>query len=379
MRKLFALFCLIPYCFFACNSNEQKELVAPNKPVVTENTAIKGIWVTNVASDALDSRAKIEQTVQVCKQSGITDIYVVTWNRGRTLYPSKIMKDMLDLPIMERFEGRDPLQEMIEEGHKAGLKVHAWFEFGFSSSYGENGGAILAKHPQWKAIDNEGKLVSKNGFEWMNAMDPEVQNFVKSLVMEVVNNYDVDGIQGDDRLPAMPSLGGYDDYTVDLYKKEHNGNTPPQDYKDADWLTWRADKLSDFLGILYAEVKAAKPDMIVSMAPSIHPWAKEEYLQDWPTWLNKGFCDYVIPQVYRYNIENYTTTLNAQVSNLSQEQKSKFFAGVLLQVDGKNPSQGFLDSMIVANRKAGIDGEAFFFYEGLKQFPEYFTKEYTTK
>ncbi|GBU08668.1 hypothetical protein AwDysgo_19990 [Bacteroidales bacterium] len=379
MRKLFALFCLIPYCFFACNSNEQKELVAPNKPVVTENTAIKGIWVTNVASDALDSRAKIEQTVQVCKQSGITDIYVVTWNRGRTLYPSKIMKDMLDLPIMERFEGRDPLQEMIEEGHKAGLKVHAWFEFGFSSSYGENGGAILAKHPQWKAIDNEGKLVSKNGFEWMNAMDPEVQNFVKSLVMEVVNNYDVDGIQGDDRLPAMPSLGGYDDYTVDLYKKEHNGNTPPQDYKDADWLTWRADKLSDFLGILYAEVKAAKPNMIVSMAPSIHPWAKEEYLQDWPTWLNKGFCDYVIPQVYRYNIENYTTTLNAQVSNLSQEQKSKFFAGVLLQVNGKNPSQGFLDSMIVANRKAGIDGEAFFFYEGLKQFPEYFTKEYTTK
>lgn len=340
---------------------------------------IKGVWVTNVASTALDSRDKIKETVEICKKSGITDIYIVSWNRGKTLYQSKIMKNLFNVPIMERFGDRDPLQEMIEEGHRSGLKVHAWFEFGFASSYGENGGAILKKFPEWKAIDNKGNLVSKNGFEWMNAMNPEVQNFVKSLILEVVQNYDVDGIQGDDRLPAMPSLGGYDAYTVDSYKKEHQGNLPPNDYKNPEWLTWRANKLTVFLGQLYKEVKAVKPKMIVSMAPSIHPWAKEEYLQDWPTWLAKGYCDYVIPQVYRKTIEAYTSTLEAQLKFLSENQKSKFFSGVLLQVNGVNPSQEFLKAMIESNRKMGIQGESFFFYEGLKAFPDYFSKEYINK
>lgn len=345
----------------------------------SSDVPVKGVWVTNVASTALDSRVKITETVALCKKSGITDIYVVTWNRGRTLYQSKIMKSIFNLSIMERFGSRDPLQEMIEEGHKAGLRVHAWFEFGFASSYGENGGAILKKFPDWKAIDNKGNLVSKNGFEWMNAMNPEVQNFIKSLVLEVVQNYEVDGIQGDDRLPAMPSLGGYDTYTVDLYKKEHQGNLPPQDYKDPNWLSWRADKLTVFLGQLYKEVKAVKPKMIVSMAPSIHPWAKEEYLQDWPTWLEKGYCDYVIPQVYRKTIESYTSTLEAQLKFLPENQKNKFFSGVLLQVNGINPSQEFLKAMIDTNRKMGIQGESFFFYEGLKAFPDYFTTEYSKR
>lgn len=364
---------LILLTFLSCKST--KEVVTKTAPT----QGIKGVWVTNVASNALDSRVKITETVALCKKSGITDIYVVTWNRGRTLYQSKIMKDVFNVSIMERFGDRDPLQEMIEEGHKAGLRVHAWFEFGFASSYGENGGTILKKFPNWKAIDNKGNLVSKNGFEWMNAMNPEVQNFVKSLVLEVVQKYDVDGIQGDDRLPAMPSLGGYDAYTVALYKKEHQGNLPPNDYKDPNWLTWRADKLTVFLGELYNEVKVIKPKMIVSMAPSIHPWAKEEYLQDWPTWLEKGYCDYVIPQVYRKTIESYTSTLESQMKYLLDNQRSKLFSGVLLQVNGVNPSPEYLKAMIETNRKLGIQGESFFFYEGLKAFPDYFSKEYINK
>ena len=374
MKKIIPLLVLLSQLsFYSCSTS--KNSATTN----TTSTKIKGVWVTNVASHALDSRENIKETVAVCKKSGITDIYVVTWNRGKTLYPSEIMNKMFQTPIMSRFGDRDPLQEMIEEGHKENIRVHAWFEFGFASSYGENGGDILKAYPKWKAIDNHGKLVSKNGFEWMNAMDPEVQNFVKSLVLEVVKKYDVDGIQGDDRLPAMPSLGGYDDYTVAMYKKEHNGATPPNDYKDADWLQWRADKLTIFLGQLYKEVKAVKANVIVSMAPSVHPWAKEEYLQDWPTWLNKGYCDYVLPQVYRKDIESYTATLKTQTDLLTESQKNKFFPGVLLQVNGINPSKDFLKAMIDSNRKLGIQGESFFFYEGLKAFPEYFTGEYITK
>jgi uncharacterized lipoprotein YddW (UPF0748 family) len=108
------------------------------------------------------------------------------------------------------------------------------------------------------------------------------------------------------------------------------------------------------------------------MAPSIHPWAKEEYLQDWPSWMAKGYVDYVMPQVYRYNIQAYSTALAAQVKMVKDNDKSKLYPGVLLQVNGKNPTQGFLDSMIMENRNQGIKGECFFFFEGLKKFPGYF-------
>lgn len=346
-------------------------LAAPYSPV-------KGVWITNVASSALDSRENIKEAVKLCEESGINNIYMVVWNRARTLYPSAIMKEKFGIPISERFVGRDPLQEMIEEAHARNIKVHAWFEFGFSCSYKENGGMILKKFPGWAAINKDGKLVTKNGFDWMNAFNPEVQNFITSIIKEVAANYQVDGIQGDDRLPAVPSEAGYDKYTVGLYQSQHHGESPPSDSKNEEWINWRADLLTQYLGKLHAELKQLRPDLILSMAPSIHPWAKEQYLQDWPTWMAKGYVDYVCPQVYRYNISSYAATLREQVKELKENEKERFFPGVLLQVNGKNPSVGFLDSMIVENRRNGINGECFFFFEGLKKFPEYF-RNYSEK
>ena len=48
----------------------------------------------------------------------------------------------------------------------------------------------------------------KKEFFWWNELHPEVQDFMNKLVLEVVNNYNIDGIQGDDCLPAVPGEGG---------------------------------------------------------------------------------------------------------------------------------------------------------------------------
>lgn len=51
----------------------------------------------------------------------------------------------------------------------------------------------------------------------MNSFLPEVQKFLSSLMFEFVQNYDVQGVQGDDRFPAAPCEGGYDAHTTNLY------------------------------------------------------------------------------------------------------------------------------------------------------------------
>ena len=358
MKKYLLLISLV---FLSCNKPQEEIQV----------TAVRGTWLTNVDSQVLSSKAGIDSAVNFCDELGINTIFVVTWNKGMTQYPSKIMKEFTGVEIDTQFTGRDPLKELIDAAHAKNIKVIAWFEFGFSCSYQLNGGEIIKLKPDWASVDVNGNLVSKNGFEWMNGFHPDVQEFMLSLIMEVVNNYDIDGIQGDDRLPAMPVEAGYDDYTLQLYAQAHNGNLPPKDFRDTAWVQWRADLMTDFMRKIYERVKATKKNVIVSMAPSIYPWAKEEYLQDWPEWVRRGYVELVCPQLYRYEFKDYKLALDEILNGqIESEDLAKFYPGILLKVGSYYPSREYLRQMVEENRRRNIQGEVFFFYEGLKKYPD---------
>lgn len=209
---------------------------------------IRGVWLTNVDSQVLNSQQNIVDAMQLLAETGFNTVFPVVWNGGYTLYPSQIMKDTFGLDIHPTFQGqgRDPLGEVIEAAKTVGLEVIPWFEYGFACSYNQNGGHILQKKPHWAAKDQNNQLLKKNNFEWMNAFDPEVQDFLLSLFIEVVQNYNVDGVQGDDRCPALPSEGGYDQKTKALYHQEFGVN-PPLNTRDSRWMKWRANLLTDFL------------------------------------------------------------------------------------------------------------------------------------
>jgi len=345
----------------------------PPTPVWDVN-AYRGVWLTNVASTALDSRDNIKAAIDNCKKGGINHVFVVVYNAARTLYPSTVMQNLIGIPIMEKFAGRDPLKEVIDEGHAAGLKVHAWFEYGFSSSYSQNGGPILAAKPHWAARDFNGMLTVKNGFDWMNAFHPEVQQYMIDLFKEVVTKYDVDGVQGDDRLPAVPSSSGYDDYTKALYRAER-GSDPPPSGSEPNWVAWRAGKLNAFLKRLRNEVKAIKPNVLVTMSPSPYPFSLNEYLQDWPVWVDSAWVDAVFPQCYRYDLAAYNSILSQQAVVL-RGKTSICYPGVLVKSGTYVATDGFLTQMIQANRANGFKGEAFFFYEGLKDRISFFQGQY---
>lgn len=345
-------------------------------PVSLDPNVIRGAWVTTTASTALNSKADIKTTVATFKAAGMSHIFMVVYNNARTVYPSTVMQAINGKLIKEGFEGRDPLQEMIDEAHAANMKVYAWFEYGFASSFSANGGSIIQAKPTWASKNVNGNLVVKNGFDWLNAFHPEVQDFLMSLLKEVATKYNVDGIQGDDRLPAMPSEGGYDAYTVNLYKAENGGAAPPTNSKDAAWVQWRAKKLNGFMKRIYTEIKAAKPAMKIIMAPSIYPFSLTEYLQDWPTWVDSSWVDGVIPQIYRYDIAAYKTTLQAQKPYFKTKM-DLFTPGVLLKSGSTLQSDQFVTEMVQANRAEGLKGEVFFFYEGVKDKINFFATQYS--
>lgn len=344
--------------------------VAARDTAKQEPVEVRGVWLTNVDSEVLNSRASIAEAMQFLADHHFNVVFPVVWNNAHTLYPSAVMDTLTGVPIDPAFAGRDPLAEVIVEAHQRGIAVIPWFEFGFAASYQAGGGPILDKHPQWAAKDADGNLLTKNGFEWMNAYHPAVQNLLRQLVFEVIRNYDVDGVQGDDRLPAQPVEGGYSAYTDSLYRAAHGGAAPPSNARDSTWKRWRADQLNAFGRRLYNDVKAMDEDLIVSWSPSAYVFSYDEYLQDWPAWISEGYADMVHPQAYRYSLDEYVATLDAQhpaAVGIDSAYQRLMYPGMLIKVGDYRVSSDYLVEAIEANRARGFEGEVLFFYEGLRE------------
>ena len=330
---------------------------------------LRGVWLTNT-SGVLTSRTRIANAMEFLDKYNFNVVFPVVWNNGTTTYPSTVMDTLTGQKISAIYKGRDPLREIVEEAHKRDIAVIPWFEYGFASSYNSGGGLIIDEKPSWAARDQNGDLLKKNGFEWMNPYRPEVRDFMSRLMMEVVRNYNIDGIQGDDRLPGNPVEGGYSDYTKQLYRQEHNGQNPPTNETDAEWMQWRADILNGFGERIYDQVKAHDEDLMVSWAPSIWDFGYREYLQDWPTWINQGSTDLIHPQVYRRDVGSYEATLASQASDRAQwdaEKVTGFYPGVLLKVGPYRADPSTIKAFVQDNREQGYKGEVFFYYLGLQE------------
>ncbi|MEA5551254.1 family 10 glycosylhydrolase [Anabaena cylindrica UHCC 0172] len=328
---------------------------------------IRGVWLTATDSQVLKSKQSIAEAMNFLAETGFNVVFPVVWSKGVTLYPSPTMWKTFGIEIDSNFLSRDPLAELVAEARRVGLKVIPWFEYGFASSYNSNGGILLKQKPEWGAYDYQGNLLKKNGFEWLNAFDFQVQEFLLNLVLEVVKNYDVDGVQGDDRFPALPSEGGYDQGTITRYHREFQ-KYPPKNHKDKNWLQWRANILTDVLALLYQEVKAINSDLLVSMAPNIYDWGLQEYLQDSPTWLKRGIVDIIHPQIYRRDFLSYKCILNRLVKEqFTDTILPKLAPGILIKLGRYRITPDYLLRVIEYHRQLGINGEVCFFYEGLQE------------
>lgn len=327
---------------------------------------LRAVKLTLAGSNLLYNDSAIAEAMDYLASIGVNMVLPVVWARGYTMYPSDVMHNVFGKRIFPDFSGRDPLERIIIEAHRNGIEVLPWFEYGFAASFGQLGGHILQKFPEWALHDREGKVLVKNGFDWMSGINPDVQDFIISLVVEVLDNYDVDGIEFSDRMPAMPVEGGYDSVTVALYQSEHNGEAPPDNYADPGWMRWRADQLNRFYGRVRDSVKVRGEYLINASSPNVYPWGYSEYLQDSKTWITDGTIDHLIPQWYRYSLPEYTYEVEQTLFHTPPEKHHKIYAGMLMKYGEYLISPDFLLDSIEAHRSRGVRGEAYFYYVGLR-------------
>ena len=325
----------------------------------TKITEIRGVWLTNVASGVLFSPWGINRAIAQLSKLNFNTVYPVVWNRGHTFYPSRVATQEPLLAIM-RLNG-DVLEEIVQQGHRQGLRVIPWFEYGFMTTIHSE---LARRHPSWITQGLTQKSDPENPqLLWLNPLHPEVQQLILDLIKEVVSQYDVDGIQLDDHF-GMPVELGYDPYTIERYQQEHYGNPPPNSPLNSEWMRWRANKISEFMGEIVQTVKSIKPDCIISLSPNPQAFAYQHYLQDWQTWVQQGWVDELVLQVYRDELSRFTAELNQPAVRMAR-RTIPVSIGILTGTLGDPIPFEQIQAQVEAVRDRAFDGVSFFYWETL--------------
>ena len=269
---------------------------------------IRGVWVTSNDLNVFKDRAQVKDAVTKLRRLNFNTIYPVVWNSGYVMYPSNVAKSLDIQPFVFRgSDGHDILADIINQAHSQNLLAIPWFEFGFTTP---NTGELALNKPEWLTKMRDGSTVSISAageVSWLNPFHPQVQKFIIDLLVELTNNYDIDGIQFDDHT-SLPHQFGYDDYTVNLYKQE-TGKNPPANSQDSEWVAWRANKITEFMVRLNHTIKQIKPKVIFSVSPNYYDHAYKFQLQDWLNWVRLNIVDELVMQVYRDDLESFTSKI----------------------------------------------------------------------
>lgn len=296
---------------------------------------LRGVWLTTTGNDALASKEKVAETMSRLRDIGFNTVYVECWKNGYTQFPSKTLQRAIGVDRHPALRpGRDLLSEANREAHRNKLRCIAWFEYGFMAAMQGTENELVRQHTEWMLRTREGELVSdQNPFIWMNPLRPECRRLLLGLIVEAVMNYDIDGIQLDDRI-AWPTSMGYDDYTMRAYASEHGGRIPPQNERDPEWVAWRASKVTEFAKQLWDELRRVKSGLTVSISPAVYPWCLENYACDWPAWNRAGWMTDYVPQVYRPDSASFARDWRLQMKS-APNAGARLAAGIMLDQGDK--------------------------------------------
>ncbi|BAY17864.1 hypothetical protein NIES21_37060 [Anabaenopsis circularis NIES-21] len=337
-------------------------IAAQNLPTRSE---LRGVWLTNIDSEVLFERNRLKNALQRLDELNFNTVYPAVWNWGYTLYPSKVAAKVIgrSLDPTPGLQGRDMLKEIVDEGHKQGLTVIPWFEFGFMAP----ADSLLAKNrPQWLTSRSNGTKIVKEGIHdrvWLNPFHPDVQKFIQDLIVEIVRNYDIDGIQFDDHF-GLPSELGYDAYTVALYKKEHRGKAPSKNPEDPEWVRWRANKITDFMKRVFTAIKTTKKNCLVSVAPNPQRFSYEYFLADWQKWERLGLVEELVLQIYRDDLNVFIKELEYPEVKTARGH-IPVSIGIITGLKNKSIPFAQIQNQVQKVRDRNFAGVSFFFYESL--------------
>lgn len=338
----------------------------------------RGVWIAAVANidwpsqkglSSADQQKELRDLLDLAVKMNLNSIILQMRPACDALYASKLE------PWSEYLTGTmgkapepyyDPLEFAIEEAHKRGLELHAWFN-PYRARHTGAKSPVASNHISVTRPD----LVKKYGsYLWMDPAEREVQEHSLNVIRDVVRRYDVDGIHIDDYFYPYKVKDGQgrlvdfpDDASWAKYQKS-GGKLARDD--------WRRENVNTFVENLYKMIKSEKPWVKFGISP-FGIWrpgfpkeikgldSYQELFADSRKWLEQGWCDYYTPQLYwgvSETAQSYPLLLDWWVS-INDKKRHIWPGNTLDKIDSKWPLADLQQQLELTRKQKGSTGNVF--------------------
>ncbi|MBM3413042.1 MAG: hypothetical protein FJY19_06660 [Bacteroidetes bacterium] len=272
----------------------------------------RGVWIASVANidwpksgttDPAAQRADFIRILDQHQRNRMNAMIVQIRPAADAFYPSSFE------PWSEWLTGQqgkapvpywDPLAFMIEETHKRGMEFHAWLNpYRAVQTIGKSSIAnnhITRKKPEWFLVYGDKK--------YFDPGNKEAQLFVVNVVRDIVSRYPVDAIHMDDYFYPY-RIVGKEFPDASSYAKSGTGLNKED---------WRRSNVDSIIVAISKAIKKINPLVRFGISP-FSVWRNndkdprgsdsragqtnyDDLYADILLWLEKGWIDYVTPQLY---------------------------------------------------------------------------------
>ncbi len=273
----------------------------------SESQDIKGMWLSYHDLEAplkSESEEEFEKQIETvfrnCKSLGINTLFVHVRPFGDSIYESDYF------PTSKYLKGDyDPLEIMVKKAHGMDMAFHAWINPMRCMTVEETAN-IPQDFPVKRWYDEKSdSVIEYEGRVYLNPEKADARALITDGVLEILKNYDVDGIHIDDYF-----------YPANLPFEKDNSN--------ADKRRENTDKM---VKELFTAVKGEGSIFSISPTGNMN-YNYSTIYSDSKKWCSQyGYCDYIIPQIY-YGFENESLSFEEALKNWCEVSKVKVLIGL---------------------------------------------------
>jgi len=347
LRSLPILVGLLVFLFYTGFSPKQKTNV---------RAMYATVWSVSSASD-------IDKLLETAHKYKLNQIFFQARYRGDALYVANkkdstyINNEHLCYTVKDTTF--DPLAYAVEQAKKYKIEIHAWVTVLVVTPHDLRKikpDHVYYTHPEWLTYNRAGDSMANDLHEgaFFDAGVPQAKAYFLNVVSDIVSNYDIDGVQFD-YIRYPDSSYGYN--PIARAEFDSSGST--------DFAQWKQDQLSNFVNILYLQLKSIKPKIQISAAViAKQDKALNKYSQDWEKWLKNQSIDRVYLMAYNTSVKTFTKLIE-RAAKVKQQRRMVVVLRAWPPASGPYPVAK-INEKIKITRKHKFKHLGFYSYAGMR-------------
>jgi len=268
---------------------------------------IRAIWVARwdyaKGTDPEFQKERIREIFERASRSGFNVVFFQVRGRADAFYRSSYEPWAMELSgRLGGDPGWDPLRFAAAEARRRGVELHAWVNVCTVWS-GRRPPPLDTvplhmwwAHPEW--VLGGSASPGSVGYSFVNPAIPEVRGYLSSVISEIAERYDIDGVHLD--YVRYPGPGFPCDRLSDRLYRDAAEAEPGLSRAE-----WQRRQVTELVRVISEAVRRVKPGLRISAAVlgrySGFPGSWNGYnsvFQDARTWLREGLIDFIVPMIY---------------------------------------------------------------------------------